>query len=452
MTVRLNKLLSTRGVGARRKCDALIESGAVRVNGEVVLAPGARITPDRDRVTVNGRPLPRRIEHRYLMLHKPVGTITTLDDPEGRPTIRDLLPHETRLYPVGRLDADTSGLLLVTNDGDLAHHLMHPRYGLTKHYRVLVTSPPSDQQLERLERGVEFEPGVVSAPARARRRDPTPRGHVIEVSIQEGRYRQVRRMCEAVGLGVIGLHRWAYGPLRLGELSRGLWRDLSEAEVRSLRAASSRPKPRPRLLKPGEVRMDRARVRRREGKTRHEGGARPAAGRSGPQAGHRPVGARGTSRSGAGVRARSGLKAGRRPRGVRGTSGSRVGVRARSGLPPDRRRLGAGSAPAARRERQPAPRGDSLRGLREGPPRALDHARNVATSAAPAHQGGARTASSPRPPRVKALPGVGAAAQSRVRKGLGRPAPAGPALPAGTGEGVPAAAEWADRQPFMALI
>ena len=278
MTVRLNKLLSTRGVGARRKCDALIESGAVRVNGEVVLAPGARIMPDRDRVTVNGRPLPRRIEHRYLMLHKPVGTITTLDDPEGRPTIRDLLPHETRLYPVGRLDADTSGLLLVTNDGDLAHHLMHPRYGLTKHYRVLVTSPPSDQQLERLERGVEFEPGVVSAPARARRRDPTPRGHVIEVSIQEGRYRQVRRMCEAVGLGVIGLHRWAYGPLRLGELSRGLWRDLSEAEVRSLRAASSRPKPRPRLLKPGEVRMDRARVRRREGKTRHEGGARRQAG------------------------------------------------------------------------------------------------------------------------------------------------------------------------------
>ncbi len=244
-TIRLNKLLATRGIGARRKCDALIESGAVRVNGEVVTAPGTRVTVDLDRITVNGQLLPGPTRHRYLMVNKPVGMITTLDDPEGRRTIRELLPPGPRLYPVGRLDADTSGLLIVTNDGDLAHHLMHPRYGLSKHYRVLLVQEPTDAQIDRLGRGVEFEPGVVSAPAQVRRRDPNARGSVIEITIHEGRYRQVRRMCEAVGLDVLGLHRWAYGPLRLGELARGMWRELSDDEVEMLRASSARPRPRP---------------------------------------------------------------------------------------------------------------------------------------------------------------------------------------------------------------
>lgn len=244
-TIRLNKLLATRGIGARRKCDLLIESGVVRVNGEVVTAPGARVVEGRDRITVSGRPLPELSAHRYLMLHKPVGVITTLHDPEGRRNIADLIPREGRLYPVGRLDADTSGLLIITNDGALAHHLMHPRYGLTKFYRVLLAREPNDQQLARLAAGVEFEPGVRSAPARVRRRDPVPRGAVIEVALHEGRHRQVRRMCEAVGLTVLGLHRWAYGPLKLGELARGVWRELSEAEVAALRSASARPRPRP---------------------------------------------------------------------------------------------------------------------------------------------------------------------------------------------------------------
>ena len=244
-TIRLNKLLATRGIGARRKCDRLIESGAVRVNGEVVKAPGARVVEGRDRITVDGRPLPGPPQHRYLMLNKPVGVITTLNDPEGRRTIADLIPKEGRLYPVGRLDADTSGLLIVTNDGELAHHLMHPRYGLTKFYRVLLARDATDEQLARLAAGVEFEPGMRSAPARVRRRDPVPRGAVIEIALHEGRHRQVRRMCEAVGLTVLGLHRWAYGPLKLGELSRGIWRELSEAEVAALRGASARPQARP---------------------------------------------------------------------------------------------------------------------------------------------------------------------------------------------------------------
>jgi len=193
------------------------------------------------------------------MLHKPVGVITTLRDPEGRKSVADLIPKEGRLYPVGRLDADTSGLLIVTNDGELAHHLMHPRYGLTKFYRVLLAREPNDAQLARIAAGVEFEPGLWSAPARVRRRDPVPRGAVIEIALHEGRHRQVRRMCEAVGLTVLGLHRWAYGPLKLGELARGVWRELSEEEVELLRRASARPHPRP----PGAGQMRRP---RREGR------------------------------------------------------------------------------------------------------------------------------------------------------------------------------------------
>jgi pseudouridine synthase len=240
LSTRLNKLLAERGLGARRKCDALIQEGRVRVNGEIVREPGTQVEPGRDRIEVAGRPLPVPAPLRYFALHKPVGVITTLDDPEGRRTIRDFLPPGRRLFPVGRLDADTSGLLLLTNDGELAHHLMHPRYGVEKVYRVRVDAPPTEGQLVRLSRGVEFEPGIRSSPARVRRLT-VDRGGAVEIAIHEGRYRQVRRMCEAVGLNVLALHRAAYGPLRLGHLERGMWRELSEAEVSALRAASARP-------------------------------------------------------------------------------------------------------------------------------------------------------------------------------------------------------------------
>ncbi len=225
----------------RRKCDALIQSGAVRVNGQVVLEPGTMVEPERDRVEVRHRPLPPAAEPRYFLLHKPVGVISTLHDPEGRRTIRDLLPPGPRLFPVGRLDADTSGLLVLTNDGELAHRLMHPRYGVSKSYRVRLAQLPNAGQLHRLATGVEFEPGVTSAPARVWVVDATPDRAMLSLVIHEGRYRQVRRMCEAVGLTVLGLHRSAYGPLHLGELTRGMWRELSEAEVKSLRSAAARP-------------------------------------------------------------------------------------------------------------------------------------------------------------------------------------------------------------------
>ena len=241
MSIRLNKLLARRGLGARRKCDALIQSGVVRVNGQVVVEPGTMVEPERDRVEVRNRPLPPAAEMRYFVLHKPVGVISTLHDPEGRRTIRDLLPPGPRLFPVGRLDADTSGLLVLTNDGELAHRLMHPRYGVMKSYRVRLAHVPSAAQLQRLGTGVEFEPGVVSAPARVWVVDATPDRAMLSLVIHEGRYRQVRRMCEAVGLTVLGLHRSAYGPLHLGELTRGMWRELSEGEVASLHAAAARP-------------------------------------------------------------------------------------------------------------------------------------------------------------------------------------------------------------------
>ena len=166
MGLRLNKLLARRGLGSRRACDALIESGAVRVNGVVVREPGTIVEPDRDRVEVQGRGLPGAATLRYYALNKPVGVISTLSDPQGRRTLRDFLPPGPRVFPVGRLDADTSGLLILTNDGDLAHHLMHPRYGVDKHYRVRVDREPDERQLKRLQTGVRFEPGRMSAPAR----------------------------------------------------------------------------------------------------------------------------------------------------------------------------------------------------------------------------------------------------------------------------------------------
>lgn len=245
MSIRLNKLLAGRGIGARRKCDTIIAEGRVKVNGRVVGEPGTLVEEQRDRIEVDGRPLPKAQPFAYFVINKPVGVITTLDDPQGRRTIAEFLPRGQRLYPVGRLDADTSGLLLLTNDGELAHRLMHPRYGVEKFYRVRLDREPGARQLERLAAGVEFEPGVVSAPARVRRIDPGFDAIMIEVAIHEGRFRQVRRMCEAVGLTVTGLHRVGYGPIRLGPLARGMWRELSEAEVERLRAASARPLRRP---------------------------------------------------------------------------------------------------------------------------------------------------------------------------------------------------------------
>ncbi len=287
MSVRLNKLLAQRGVGARRKCDELIKSGAVRVNGSVVLEPGTQIEPERDRITVRNQPLAGAAALRHFVLNKPVGVITTLDDPEGRRTIREFMPPGPRLFPVGRLDADTSGLLILTNDGELAHKLMHPRYGVMKVYRVRVDRVPGTEALRRLQEGVEFEPGVRSAPARVRVLADEPGDALLEVALHEGRYRQVRRMCEAVGLAVRALHRSAYGPLRLGPVQRGVFRELSEEEVRRLRAACARPRQRGQgnYLSPRSGSDATYRLARRLEKMEAQGGMAPRPGGEVPRAG-----------------------------------------------------------------------------------------------------------------------------------------------------------------------
>jgi 23S rRNA pseudouridine2605 synthase len=230
--VRLNAFLARAGVASRRSADDLIKAGRVTVNGE----PGRLNTfvESRDRVEVDGRRVePQRLA--YVLLHKPAGVVTTARDPHGRPAVVDLVGHQARVVPVGRLDADTTGALLLTNDGELAHKLAHPRYGVEKTYDVEVDGDATDEQLRSLREGVELEDGP-TAPARARRLGPNR----LELVLHEGRKHQVKRMSAAVGLPVKRLHRSRYAGLELGRLRPGEWRELDHAEVEGLRAAVGR--------------------------------------------------------------------------------------------------------------------------------------------------------------------------------------------------------------------
>ena len=226
--MRLNAYLARAGVASRRGADELIKTGRVIVNGE----PGQLNTSvqSRDRVEVDGeRVALQRLA--YVLLHKPAGVVTTARDPQGRPTVVGLVPAEPRIVPVGRLDADTTGALLLTNDGPLAHRLAHPRYGGEKVYEAEVEGEPDDEALEALRNGIELDDGA-TAPARVRRLGP----NTIELALHEGRNRQVRRMLEAVGHPVARLHRSAYAGLTLEGLEPGRWRELEPSEVDALRA------------------------------------------------------------------------------------------------------------------------------------------------------------------------------------------------------------------------
>jgi 23S rRNA pseudouridine2605 synthase len=228
--VRLNAYLARAGVASRRGADELIKAGRVLVNGE----PGQLNTfvEAGDTVELDGKPLaPQRLA--YLLLHKPAGVVTTVHDPHGRPTVVELVPREPRVVPVGRLDADTTGALLLTNDGELAHRLAHPRYEVEKLYEAEVDGTPDAAALRRLEQGVDLDDGP-TAPARARRLGP----HRVELAIHEGRKHQVKRMLEAVGHPVRRLHRSRYAGLDLGGLEPGSWRELTQDEVETLRAAT----------------------------------------------------------------------------------------------------------------------------------------------------------------------------------------------------------------------
>jgi 23S rRNA pseudouridine2605 synthase len=227
--VRLNAYLARAGVASRRKADELIKAGRVTVNGE----PGELNTfvASRDRVEVDGRSVEKQ-PLAYVLLHKPTGVVTTASDPRGRPTVVDLLSgHGTRLVPVGRLDADTTGALLLTNDGELAHRLAHPRYEVEKVYEAEVEGEPAEETLRRLEQGLELEDGF-TAPAKARLLAPSR----VELSIHEGRKHQIKRMLAAVGHPVRRLHRSRYAGLTLEGLEPGGWRELRGDEVARLSA------------------------------------------------------------------------------------------------------------------------------------------------------------------------------------------------------------------------
>lgn len=237
MRERLAKYLARSGVASRRRAEGLITAGRVTVNGRVVTTPVFNVDPDRDTVTVDGRPV--RPERKvYLMLHKPPGYLSTVSDPQGRPTVLDLVPRIGRLYPVGRLDADSEGLLLLTNDGELTVLLTHPRYHVPKTYRVWVAGIPNQEDLGRLTRGVVLEDGP-TAPARVRLVRAGRGEAVLEITLFEGRKRQIRRMCEAIGHPVRRLVRVGLGPLRLGDLPPGRWRELRPDEVAALRRAAA---------------------------------------------------------------------------------------------------------------------------------------------------------------------------------------------------------------------
>ncbi len=225
--MRLNAWLARAGVASRRKADELIKAGRVTVNGEA--GQLNTLVGADDEVRLDGRRLGKQAL-AYVLLHKPAGVVTTASDPQGRPTVVDLVDHRARVVPVGRLDADTTGALLLTNDGELAHRLAHPRYEVDKVYEAEVDGEPSDEALRALEAGVDLDDGR-TAPARARRLG----ARRVELTVHEGRKHQVKRMFDAIGHPVRTLHRSRYAQLTVEGLAQGEWRELTRAEVEALR-------------------------------------------------------------------------------------------------------------------------------------------------------------------------------------------------------------------------
>ena len=249
--IRLNKLLSQSGVASRRAADELIRQGRVTLNGQVVSALGTRADPERDDVKVDGRRLKAVPVRRYLLLNKPRNTVSTRSDPQGRPTVVDLVARAGiggYFYPVGRLDFDSEGLLILTNDGEFAERVTHPRYEVDRTYEALVEGAPDERDLERLRRGVMID-GRRTLPAKVRRlrvvQSRAGERTLLEIVIREGRHRQVRRMCDAIAHPVERLRRTRIGTITSQGLGPGELRDLTAAELRAL-TGSRAPRPRPR--------------------------------------------------------------------------------------------------------------------------------------------------------------------------------------------------------------
>ena len=234
---RIQKVLAAAGVASRRAVEEMVAEGRITVNGQQARL-GQRVDPDADEVEVDGIPVGLRADLAYYLLNKPPGVVTTASDPQGRPTVVAMLPDHPRVFPVGRLDADSEGLLLLTNDGGLTHRLTHPSFGVDKEYLAHVEGRPSRGALRRLREGVELDDGPAQAVAVSH-----PEPSVVRIVVHEGRNRMVRRMCETVGHPVIRLVRTRIGPLADRKLPPGQWRELRPEEVRALERASVQSQP-----------------------------------------------------------------------------------------------------------------------------------------------------------------------------------------------------------------
>jgi 23S rRNA pseudouridine2605 synthase len=264
MEVRLQKLIAGTGLASRRKAEEMIAAGRVTVNGRIVRELGTKVDADKDHVKVDGRHIRSAQPYVYLILHKPKNVMSTLHDPEGRPTVKDFLPGVTvRVFPVGRLDFDSEGLMLLTNNGELAQTLLHPKYHVPKTYLVKVKGVLNGEEIQALETGVQLDDGVTS-PARMKKIRKAESNSWVEITIHEGRKHQVKRMLEAVGHPVLKLVRIRMGSLVLGHMAPGEYRFLADREANALRD----------LVK---KRMSEGLVEpRRPARQRNHGGGRPA--------------------------------------------------------------------------------------------------------------------------------------------------------------------------------
>lgn len=260
--VRIQKFLSECGIASRRKSEALVVEGKIRVNGKTITELGTKVDPDRDDIYVNNKPV-RRAPKGVLLFHKPRGVVSTMSDPEGRPTVADYMTKQYKSYfPVGRLDFETSGLMVLTNDGEMAEHLMHPGYGYERVYHVRVEGRPSERTLEKIETGVRLEDGPATAKVRIIRGDENATW--LEIRVQEGRNRLVRRMMDHLRHSVLKLRRVALGPFRLGNLETGEVRKVPEREYEFFRKKiiGTQKKPREQTKKSGA--LPRSRKAQRE--------------------------------------------------------------------------------------------------------------------------------------------------------------------------------------------
>lgn len=253
MEERLQKILAYAGYGSRRSCEELIAAGRVTVNGEVAHL-GSKADIQKDQIKLDGKLVKPPEAFRYIALYKPRGVLSTVSAPDPRPTVRDLVPIEGSLYPVGRLDVDSEGLILLTNDGELANQLTHPRYGHEKEYRVLVARHPDEKQLLAWRHGVVLEDGYHSSPVHVEIESHSGKGTWVRVIMKEGRKRQIRDTCRQIGLPVVSIVRVRIGSLHLGNLKPNQWRHLTPAEIKGLKTQTkSRP-----VAKPGLANISKA--------------------------------------------------------------------------------------------------------------------------------------------------------------------------------------------------